>query len=149
MANTTLTVAQLFGTYSTLSPRTSSRPRVGFQEFSFSGIDGVFGTALGQHGTEIAWSGIFRTDPAGATQSAAGTALNALVEVVNGYWREGTVIDLFVSDTTSLSYLYAAAVYTNLIIREFSERGKRGFTYPAANKVVAWGEFDINFLKLF
>ena len=59
MANTTLTAAALFGTYSTLSPRTLSKPRVGFQEFSFSGIDGVFGTALGQHGTEIAWSGIF------------------------------------------------------------------------------------------
>ena len=147
MANTSLTAAALFGADSTLSPRTESRPRVGFQEFSFAGIDGVFGTALGHHGTEIAWSGILRTDPTLTTQSTAGTALNTLCETIMGYWRDGTVIDLFVSDTTGLSYLYAAAAYTNLIIREFSERGKRGFTYPASGKVQAWVEFDIVFLK--
>jgi hypothetical protein len=155
MANTTLTAAALFGTYSTLSPRTLSKPRVGFQEFSFSGIDGVFGTALGQHGTEIVWSGIFRTDPTLTTQALAGSALNALVEVVNGYWREGTVLDLFASDSTNLEALYVGSAsdgsptYTNVTIREFSERGKRGFTYPASGKVQASVEFDITFLKLF
>ena len=148
MANTQLSVAQLFGSNSTLSPRTSSRSRVGFQEFSFPGIDGVFGSALGEHGTEIIWSGTMQS-AAVSTRSAAGTALNVLVEVPMGHRRNGTIIDLFAGESTNLEALYSKALYTNIIIREFNELGRRGFLYPTGSTFVAYCEFAVTFLKQF
>ena len=148
MANTTKTIAQLFGSSSTFSPRRSARSRIDLQEFSLPGIDGVFATVLGEHGTEIVGSGSMRSS-AESTRAAAGTALNVLVEVVKALWRDGIVIDLFYDESTNLENLYdGSAAYTNLVIRDFTENGPRYFIYPTGSTFIAVGEFEITFLKL-
>lgn len=87
----TTTLSQLFGSDSKIS-RNRETPIVDAQEFAFSGIDGLFVTALGGRGRTVTWSGLLRG--ISSSRQAAAAIVTGIADNLKTHHREKTLITL-------------------------------------------------------
>ena len=117
------TAAQLFGSHSHYQ-LLADNPIVEKQEDSFSGLqDSLFVTSLGGRGHRARFGGLLRTS-AKTTLALASAELISLIGTIQGYERDGTLIDLFSGDSSTFATLVSQGQIWRGVVDAFESLGR-------------------------
>lgn len=128
---TAITTATLFGSESKIRVDNEG-PIVSQQEDGVPGMtNAVFVTSLGQQGYAANFSGYLRTG-AVASNSLAFTAFNSIVTTIQTHWANGTLLDLFSGESSSIRTIYADGQVWRGVIIGF-QVGDRAYAREGSN----------------